>query len=187
MTPREIISLHSRGLAMSARSMSLFRFVPSSDLQRSSSPDYLFTSGNPGRFNPKGVLAFYASEDAATAGAEFDLRCAQLGKRCEQVVYAVEATAPLLDLADRKARAAVNLSDKSLFDSWILAATPTPTQQLGAAVGGQSRVGGIRYPSYAAKKRGFDGFNVVLFKKSIIAPSSVSVFDAQGKLLQSWP
>ena len=48
------------------------RMVDRCYVDDASKADYLFTSGRPGRYNPRGVEALYASEDLLTAGAEAD-------------------------------------------------------------------------------------------------------------------
>ena len=54
------------------RGVALSRIVERRVLESRRPPDFLFTSGRPGRYNPAGVEGVYFSADGATAGAEFD-------------------------------------------------------------------------------------------------------------------
>ena len=54
------------------RDMQLRRIVARHVLESRKPPQFLYTSGRPGRYNPRDALCLYVSEDAATAGAEFD-------------------------------------------------------------------------------------------------------------------
>ena len=50
----------------------LVRCISKSIFDKGNPPSYLFTSGNPGRCNPRGVLCLYMSEDRTVALAEYD-------------------------------------------------------------------------------------------------------------------
>jgi RES domain-containing protein len=167
----------------------LRRSVPQTSLESHAPPDYLFASGRPNRYNPRGVSALYVSENFATMGAEMDRAAKSLGLDDfkNQVVYTVQAEAKLLDLANPKILTALSLGPTALHEPWKFALTPTETQQLGAAISGQTRFAGIRYPSDAAQEAGFLGYNIVIFKAAVVPPYFVSIKDDTGKEIQRWP
>jgi tRNA (Thr-GGU) A37 N-methylase len=47
------------------------RLIPRDWLEERHPPDFLFTSGKPGRFNPAGVECVYFSEEETTAEVEY--------------------------------------------------------------------------------------------------------------------
>jgi len=98
------------GLPLSpARDFTLRRFVGRTDLSRFAPPNYLFTSGYPGRYNPDRVLALYAAEDAATAGEEWERRAKKSRLNLEQVLYTIEFSGAVADLGDSATCAALGL------------------------------------------------------------------------------
>lgn len=161
------------------------RIVERAALERPTKPDFLFTSGNPGRYNPRGIYALYAAEDQSTAGAEAERY--RGGRTTQSVVYWAKPSAVVLDLSSAANLAALGLTGADLFANWRFAPTPTPCQLLGQAIAAQTRLAGIRFPSDAAKARGFTGYNVVFFKAAVVSPSSLIVSDDVGTEVQRWP
>lgn len=167
------------------RAVTLPRIVERRALESRRPPDFLFTSGRPGRYHPAGVEGVYFSADGATAGAEFD-RYWQ-GRATQRVLYFCRASARVLDLTNPAIVTALGLREPDLFAPWRLAITPTPTQQLGAVVAGQRRFAGVRFPSDAARERGFAGANLVFFRSALAPPARVEILDDAGQVLQAWP
>jgi RES domain-containing protein len=166
-------------------STALCRMVERSVLERPPKSDFLFTSGRPGRYNSRGIQALYAAEDLATAGAESERY--RKGRTTQTIVYWATPNAVVVDLGDAGTIAALGLVDLDLFAPWMFAATPTRAQLLGEAVAAQTRLGGIRFPSDAARTRGFVGYNFVFYKAAVAAPSSVVIHDDSGHEIQRWP
>lgn len=163
----------------------LCRMVERAVLERPAKPDFLFTSGRPNRYNPRGIDALYAAEDQATAGAEAERY--RNGRTTQTIVYWMVPNARVLDLSDPANLVALGLSDSDLFANWRFATTPTRTQLLGQAVAAQSRLAGIRFPSDAARARGFVGHNLVFFRTAMVGPSSLVIRDDTGREVQKWP
>ena len=166
-------------------SEALCRFVERAVLERSSSPDFLFTSGRPGRYNTKGIQAVYASESQAIAGAEAERY--RNGRVTQNIVYWLHPSALVLDLGDSNSLNALGLSASDLYTPWRFATTHTKTQLLGKEIAAQTRLAGIRFPSDAANALGFAGYNVVFFKDAFVSPASLIVRDSDGKMIQQWP
>jgi RES domain-containing protein len=137
------------------------RIVAIKALRSRRPPDCLYTSGRANRYNTAGVFSLYCSEDAATAGAEFERYWDTKPRR--QYLFFVQVTGTVLDLENSSTRDLLKLSERDLFRPWRTARRPTPTQQLGNAVAMLTRFIGIRYPSEAARERGFIGYNYVVF------------------------
>jgi RES domain-containing protein len=176
--------------APALQDLQLFRFVPKGDLEKFMPPNYLFTSGSPGRFNPAKTATFYTSENATVAGAELDRRLSQLPKDRippKQVLYSVQATLGVLDLGDASTLKLLGLTTADLAADWEFPVTPPLTQQLGLALSQQSRFGAIRAPSDAAAALSLKGFNFVMFPSAIIAPMSVVIRDDASTEIQRWP
>lgn len=150
-------------------------------------PKFLYTSGRPGRYNLRDIHCLYCSADMSTAGAEYERY--RGGKTTQSVTYWIQANVLAVDLEDRTVMSAFGLTEADLFAPWrsLSSPGPTATQQLGAAIAAQDRLQGIRFPSDAAKERGFPGFNLVVFRKSVVAPASVIIKDDSGVMLDSWP
>jgi RES domain-containing protein len=161
------------------------RIVERQMLESRTPPDFLFTSGRPGRYNPAGLFCLYASEDATTAGAEFERYWA--GLPVQQVLYFCRVTGSVLDLADPVVRRALGLKRSDLFTPWRGRKRLTLSQRLGVVLGAQTRFIGVRFPSDAAQERGFVGHNIVVFRDAITLPGSVVITDDCGRRLQTWP
>lgn len=179
--PEVLASLEAERLA----GVLLHRIVERGALESRQPPDFLFTSGRPGRYHPAGVPCVYFSADAATAGAEFDRYWE--GRPTQRLLYFGRATAPVLDLTGAATRAELGLGEEELFRPWRFAPAPVATQQLGAAIAAQRRFAGIRFPADAARARGFAGSNLVFFRSAVVAPGRLEILDDAGQLLQAWP
>lgn len=155
-------------------------------LEKSAPPQFLYTSGRPGRYNLRDIHCLYCSADMSTAGAEYERY--RGAKTTQSVTYWIHPNVVVLDLADDAVRDALGLTEADLFAPWraLSAPGPTLTQQLGAAVAAQDRLHGIRFPSDAARQRGFPGFNLVVFRKSVAPPAAVVIKDDSGVTLDAW-
>jgi RES domain-containing protein len=156
-------------------------------LEKIKPADYLYTSGYSNRYNPDKIRALYVSGDATTAGEEWERRSRQMQNQLQQVLYSVEASVVTLDLGDATILAALNLTQADLTAPWQFVPRPSTTQRLGEAVSKQQRFSAIRYPSDAARVRGFNGFNMVIFPTAIVVPQSVIIYDDRGIEIQRWP
>lgn len=163
------------------------RIVPNPVLQSRTPPEFLFTSGKAGRYNEKGVLCIYASEDLPTAGAESERY--REGRTVATTTYWLHMEAKLLDLAASDVLEALQLTTDDLFRPWrgLSVSGPTATQLLGSFIAQQTKLSGIRFPSDAARERGFTGFNIVVFRQALVAPWSVIVSSDDGAPLARWP
>jgi hypothetical protein len=81
----------------------------------------------------------------------------------------------------------LQLTEADLRAPWEFEPAPTKLQRFGDAVARQQRFGAVRFPSDAARTRGFKGFNIVLFPSAIVAPMSVVIRDDPGVEIQRWP
>ncbi|MBM3831841.1 MAG: RES domain-containing protein [Verrucomicrobia bacterium] len=151
------------------------------------SPDFLFTSGKPNRFNLSGVECLYFSESEATALAEYRRQFQGFERRGKQPVTLFFAEVRLqhaLDLVDAETRRILGVTLEDLASNWGYGLPPTTAQRLGEAVAAQTRVSAIRYRSVAAIKAGTAGFNVVIFKPNVRAPDFVQILGPTKKPLQ---
>jgi RES domain-containing protein len=160
--------------------------VALSPLIESGAVDYLFMSGRAYRFNTAGVLCVYFAEDEATAAAEYERHTKPL-RQPFATYFAEVALEAVLDLCFAEAQEAVGLTERDLRANWARAKRATMTQLLGAAVNGQSRIAAIRFPSDAARMKGFIGANVVIFHDCVRRPDFVRILGPTKKPLQKWP
>jgi RES domain-containing protein len=165
----------------------LRRFVAREALANFTPPNYLYSTGYAYRVNTAGTRGLYGSEDAATAGAEWERQAAKSPKLLSQVLYFIEISLPVVDLGSASALASLQLQPSDLTDPWEFVPTPTKLQTLGDAVAQQNRFGGVRFPSDAARVRGFLGFNIVTFPAALASPMSVVIRDDRGNLIPNWP
>lgn len=161
------------------------RVVERAVLESRTPAQFLYTSGRPGRYNPRGLEALYCSEDLPTAAAEMERY--RGGKTSQLITYWIHLQALILDLGDAAVVSALRLRADDLHAPWRFAATPTKTQLLGEAVAARSRFAGIRFPADAASARGFVGHNVVFFRKAVVPPASVIVLDDSGREVDRCP
>ena len=167
----------------------IVRMIPHDWLEKGSSPNFLFSSGKPNRFNPNGVECVYFSEDEKTARAEYlRLWSGASGAHQPRVTYFARVRLRrVLDLTEEKTLSALGLTGRDLHQSWRLATSPTPTQGLGTAVSRQTRIPAIRYPSAAARDAGAVGINIVVFRNSLQPPDRLDILGPRKEPLQSWP
>jgi RES domain-containing protein len=164
----------------------LVRRVPMLAMIESASLDFLFTSGIAYRYNPRGVECLYFAETEETAAAEY----ARHNRGFFQPVTTYFADVQLrrvLDLCDANTLAALGLTRRDLRTPWVGARRPTATQLLGGAVNQQSEIAAIRFPSEAAREKGFAGANLVIFRDCLHRPDHVHILGPTKKPLQKWP
>lgn len=164
----------------------LVRRVPLSPLIASGSVDYLFMSGRTYRFNTAGVRCVYFSEDEATAAAEYE-RHALLLRQPFATYYAEVKFSTILDLCSSATVKALGLTTHDLQANWARAKRPTASQLLGEALSQQNGIAAARFPSDAARKKGFVGANVVIFRDCLHRPDYVHILGPTKRPLQSWP
>ena len=135
--------------AVPVKANKLSRLVP--QLALGASPNWLFTSGKPNRYNPAGVNCVYFSEKRDIAQAEYDDYWKGLAGANQPVTtYFAEARLQrVLDLTDKATLKALGVDAKDLFKNWRRAKHPTLTQLLGQAVSKTGNFSAIRYPSKA--------------------------------------
>jgi len=148
-------------------------------------PSYLFTSGRPGRCNPKGVFCLYMSEDRATALTEYDKYYSE--PQPHIAFYGKLVTKAIIDLADSTTQAHFGFVPTVYFDSFRLKTHPTTLQRLGLEISRQSTVAGIRFPSAACHFAGTVGHNVVVYKNAFLSPNSLQILGAEETVLEEWP
>jgi len=155
--------------------------VPLLDFLRGAPPSFLYTSGRAGRCNPAGVECLYFSESEAVAAEEY--RLAWRGTPAEhQPKLTFQARVNLrqvLDLAQTPTLEALGLTSADLAASWR-GKPLTRLQAIGRAVSRQKPIAAIRYPSFAARKKGVAGWNVAIFPEAIEAPDSVEILGTSG-------
>ncbi len=164
----------------------LVRRVAMLPLLTSAPVDFLFTSGKAYRYNSRGVECVYFAEDEATAAAEYEFH--HLGQRQPVTTYFAEVRLRrVLDLGDAGTLSVLGLDGRDLRAPWRGARRPTATQLLGDAVSRQTEIAAIRFPSEAARLKGFVGANVVIFRACVRRPDQVHILGPSRKPLQKWP
>jgi len=165
----------------------LTRLVPALDL--GPSPDWLFTSGKPNRYNPAGVDCVYFGGTKEVAEIEYKNYWKGLAASDQPVTtyYAEVALRRVLDLTDDVTLKLLGLNTKDLVTNWRRSRKPTVTQLLGQAVKETGIFTAIRYPSKAAAVHGVVGINFVIFRACVRAPDSVRIIGPTNKPLQKWP
>lgn len=168
--------------------ITLRRFVSREALASRTPSDYLYTTGYAYRVNTPASRALYGAEDAATAGAEWERQAKKSPRLLKQELYFIQVSLPVVDLGDATVLAMLRLFEADLQEPWNLFPPVTTKLQLfGDAVACQTRFGAVRFPSDAARERGFKGFNFVMFPSAIIAPMTVIIRDDSGTEVQRWP
>lgn len=165
----------------------LRRLVSKDALFSRTPPNFLHTTGYAYRVSTTASLALYGAEDAATAGAEWERQASRSPRLLTQVLYFIDLVMPLVDLGNATVLSAIQLTEADLQEPWQFVPAPTKLQHFGDAVSRQQRFGAVRFPSDAARERGFKGFNVVIFPSAIVAPMSVVIRDDVGFEIQRWP
>jgi len=164
----------------------LVRRVAMLDMIAATPIDFLFTSRKPYRFNTAGIECIYFAEDEMTAKAEYD-RHNLRGDQPATTYYANARLRAILDLCEPKTRKACGLSLAELRAPWVGATGPTHTQMLGEALSRQTSISGIRFPSEAARRAGFEGACVVIFRNALKTSDSVEIIGPLGTPYQKWP
>jgi len=167
----------------------LVRTVAFNDLTKASPPDWLYTSGHEGRFNPENVHCLYMSEDVQTAIDEYNRRLCSLPCRHQpNVLYWADVNLTrVLDLTNATVMSRMSLRSKDMEVIWQKSDRLTKTQVVGRTVALRSTISAIRFPSVAAKEAGHDGVNVVIFRDRITKDDHVNILGPDGKPIQTWP
>jgi len=165
----------------------LARLVP--QLALGASPNWLFTSGKPNRYNPAGVNCVYFAETRNIAQAEYDDYWKGLAGANQPVTtyFADVRLQRVLDLTNKATLKALGVDAQDLFKNWRRAKHPTLTQLLGQALSETGVFSAIRYPSKAAAGRGHGGINLVIFQDCVRSPDAVRILGPDSKPLQEWP
>jgi hypothetical protein len=165
----------------------LTRLVPQLDL--GPSPDWLFASGKPNRYNPAGVDCVYFGETRDVAQSEYDYHWKGLRAANQPVTtyYAQIDLRRVLDLTSDATLKSLKLTSNDLFTNWRRSRKLTLTLLLGQAVNETRLFSAIRYPSKAAAIQGTAGINFVIFRNCVRAPDSVRILGPTSKPLQKWP
>ncbi|MEO8426057.1 MAG: RES family NAD+ phosphorylase [Verrucomicrobiota bacterium] len=164
----------------------LVRRVPLLAMTGSPPVDFLFTSGKAYRYNTRVVWCVYFAEDEATATAEYERHNAW--RREPFVTYFAEVRLRrVVDLCSSDSLAVLGVTGRDLRAPWVGARKPTSPQSLGEAVSRQNSVAAIRFPSDAARMKGFAGANVVIFRHCVRRPDYVHILGPTKKPLQKWP
>jgi RES domain-containing protein len=184
-----LLEINSRLKSAPAASFhgTLVRCVGLVPLTAHGTPDYLFASARPNRFNPAGVACVYFSHDEKTARAEYGRRLGRAGLQPIGMFFAEARLAKVLDLANPKTGLALGLTARDLRVAWPLARSPTHTQLLGLALAQQTGLSAIRFASDAARAAGFTGFNIVIFRDCVRSPDYVKILGPTKKPLDQWP
>lgn len=177
--------------AVPTRSMRrrLVRCVAALDFLEGSPPRYLYTSGRPGRCNPRDVDCLYFSETERVADLEYRRRFAGIAAATEPrlTFFAQVDLKHVVDLSRPTVLRALGVSADEIFASWRGLSGPTRLQQLGLAVSRQRRVSAIRFASDACRRAGTKGWNVAIFPDAIITPSRVRILGKSGASLEELP
>jgi RES domain-containing protein len=191
LTAEDARSLEALLLQIPARAMRrrLVRCVPLLAFKKGDPPDFLRSSGRPGRCNPRGVDCLYFSEGDSTANAEY--RRAWRGLAAEnqpRITFTARVSLRrVVDLAQRRALRTLGMVKDDLFESWRLRAAPTRLQLLGAAISRQSVIAALRYPSAAARSAGDSGWNVAIYPAALRSPDRVEILGDSAEPLAVLP
>jgi RES domain len=167
----------------------LVRCVAALDFLEGSPPTYLYTSGRPGRCNPRGVDCLYFSETERVAVLEYRRRFAGVSATTEPrlMFFAQVDLKRVVDLSRSAVLKTLGISADELFETWRSAHSPTRLQRLGLSVSRQQRVSAIRFASDACRRAGIPGWNVAIFPGAIVAPSVVRILGKSGDALEELP
>lgn len=163
----------------------LVRCIAKGVFDGGSPPSYLFTSGKPGRCNPRGVLCLYMAGDRDTALVEYDK---YFTKPEPHIVFYGELEAKeVIDLSDSAIQAHFGFGPEDFFEGFRMKPRPTALQYLGLEISKQMGVAGIRFPSAACYETGTVGHNFVLYKNSFESPDSLKIIGGRRIILEKWP
>ncbi len=138
----------------------LVRCIAALDFLEGSPPTYLYTSGRPGRCNPRGVECLYFSETEPIAILEYHRPFVTASKAATEprlTFFAKVDLAQVVDLSRPAVLGALRMSAEDLRQLWRTATSLTRLQRLGLAISEQQRVSAIRYPSDACRRAGHEG------------------------------
>jgi RES domain-containing protein len=158
------------------------------DLSKNVPPNWLYTSGDANRYNPKGVHCVYFAADERTAQAEF-LKRADEKKGPDQPIVTYFADIRLrrvLDLTQGAVVRQLRISRAQLLVEWD-GKDVCVTHILGEVVNEGGRFSAIQFPSAAANESGFQGVNLVVFRDALRKPDFVGILGPSKKSLQTWP
>jgi RES domain-containing protein len=167
----------------------LVRCVAALDFLDGSPPRFLYTSGRPGRCNPRGVDCLYFSETERVADLEYRRRFAGVALSAEpRLTFSAQVDLKhVVDLSKPAILRVLGLSTEDLFGPWRGASSPTRLQRLGHAISAQRRIGAIRFPSDACRRARTKGWNLAIFPGAIAVPSSVRILGRSGTTLDELP
>jgi RES domain-containing protein len=162
--------------------------VPLLSFIQNSPPDFLYTSGKPGRFNPAGVMCVYFGQDEETARLEYERLWAGTPAEKQPVglFFARIRLSKVLDLTSDATLKTLKLSKPDLHGSWR-GAKSIETQKLGFVISTRTDISAIHYPSDAAAASGRPGTNLVIFRNKVVAPDYVRILGPDKRPLQTWP
>jgi RES domain-containing protein len=168
----------------------LVRCVAALDFLEGSPPTYLYTSGRPGRCNPRGVECLYFSETERVANLEYRrpyVNTSSAATEPRLMFFAKVDLTRVVDLARPAVLRAFRWSAEDVRQPWRTSASPTRLQRLGLAISEQKRVSAVRFPSDACWRAGTKGWNVAIFPGAIVAPSSLQILGRSGTSLEELP
>jgi len=167
----------------------LVRCVAALDFLEGCPPKYLYTSGRPGRCNPRNVDCSYFSETERVADLEYRRRFSSVGAATEpRLTFFAEVD--LKHVVDRWRPAVLKTPGISADDAlapWRSVSSPTRLQRLGLAVSMQGRVSTSRFASDACRRAGTSGWNAAVFPGAISSPSRVRILGRSGASLEELP
>jgi RES domain-containing protein len=167
----------------------LVRCVAALDFLEGSPPKYLYTSGRPGRCNPRDVDCLYFSETERVADLEYRRRFGGVVAATEPrlTFFADVDLNHVVDLSKPAVLRTLGISADDVFAAWRSVSSPTRLQRLGIAVSMQRRVSAIRFASDACRRAGTKGWNVAIFPGAIAAPSRVRILGKSSVSLEELP
>jgi hypothetical protein len=107
--------------------------------------------------------------------------------RAPFTTYTAQANLTYLDLSNADVLNVLGLVPAELHLPWRTSKAPTKTQLLGQALSLQKRISALRFPSEAALSQGQNGYNVVVYRDSIVPPSHLGIFTGEAAAIQQWP
>lgn len=155
----------------------LFRTIPALDYIESGRRTFLYTSGRPGRYNPRGVDCLYFSETVRVSEAEYRKKWENIeGQHQPTMRYTARVDLRhIVDLGDRETLRILGLTREELYGTWRLARGLTRLQLLGNSISGQRRISAIRFPSAATTLWRKPGWNLAIFPGALEAPDRVEI------------
>lgn len=167
----------------------LVRRVALCSLISNTPPDFLYTSGKSGRYNPAGVLCVYFSEAEDTVRLEYErLWAGTIGSKQPFVTYFARIKLDnVLDLSSNATAKALKLRPQDLRKEWRNATSLTETQKLGLVVATRTPISAVRFPSDPAASAGKPGSNLVIFRQKVRRPDYVKILGPDKAPLQTWP